>query len=437
MTKSRAEGDAEQGWRILVVEDDRVDSMAVRRALTRSVEQVSIVEARSVDDGLRLLEQQDFDCALVDYSLPDGTAIDLVNRLDPVNSRELPILVLTGLADDITAIEALKQGVQDYLTKDNLDAAQLWRAIRYAVERKRVVELQQKLLHADRLASIGQLAAGVAHEINNPAGYILGNLDVMNEHIDALTSAMTDIRALVAARADRVLQLAVDRVVRQHDVDSRLTDCREIVSANLFGMEQIRAIIGELRLFARVEREEYEPIQLNDAVQAACNIVNSEIRHRARLVMDLALLPLIVGDHSRLAQVFTNLLMNAAQAIEPGAVSDNQIVVTSRVCGPRLLVTISDSGRGIPADQLSRIFEPFFTTKEREHGTGLGLSMCMDIIRKHKGDITITSEVGSGTRVEVVLPLETGLSARKKARAATLPMAVTRRGRILLVDDEP
>lgn len=428
-------------WRILVADDDDVDRMAVERVLRREEAEVELLTAHDVASALQIARAHDLHCAVIDYRLPDGTALDFLEQLETERKRELPIIVLTGLDDEQTAIRMLELGVQDYLTKDSLAQGgpgnrQLWRAIRHAVERKKVMKLQQQLLHADRLASIGQLAAGVAHEINNPAAYVLGNLEMMEEHVDAFFAAFATIRDIAGSRPDPALKAALDRVLEEHAIDENIDECRDMLAANLYGMEQIQSIIGNLRMFSRMEDEEYEPVQLAEIIEAACKIVHSEIRQSAVLILELESLPTIIGDRGRLVQVFTNLLMNATQAIEQGPAEQNRIELTGHEQGGMISVVIADSGRGIPDRQLSRIFEPFYTTKSRERGTGLGLSLCMDIVRKHSGDIRVTSELGVGTRFEVLIPRDTGLVATRKLRRQTPSMPPIRRARVLVIDDE-
>jgi two-component system cell cycle sensor histidine kinase/response regulator CckA len=426
--------------RLLLVEDDEVDRTAVRRALRRQgITQnilIDIIETTDLQSARAVISSQELDCALVDYRLPDGTALTLVQELAQLAPRRLPLVILTGLEDQEVAIQALRHGAQDYISKSEMNAQVLWRAIRYAIERVKVTDLQQRLLHADRLVSIGQLAAGVAHEINNPASYVLGNLELIEEYLDAPRAAIADIRQLVASSAQPGLFEAVAAILTRHGVDRALAESRNMISAGLFGLEQIRSIIQNLRSFSRLERDQIEMVALGDTVRAACNIVHNEIRHRATLRLDLEPVPPIAADRGKLTQVFTNLLMNAAQAIPPGAAGDNYIQVNMWADDRTIRVAIRDSGSGMPPDVVARIFEPFFTTKSRESGTGLGMSLCLGIVRQHGGNIEVQSWQGSGTEVTVILHEDTGLLVSASQASPAEQAAPATRARILVVDDE-
>jgi signal transduction histidine kinase len=440
MTSQAGSGAERPPLRLLLVDDDDVDRAAVRRALRRQGSSqcvpIDIVEAADLQSARELIRTRELDCALVDYRLPDGTALALVEELPQLAPRRLPLVILTGLEDQEVAIQALRQGAQDYIGKNELSPQVLWRAIRYAIERVQVAELQQRLLHADRLVSIGQLAAGVAHEVNNPASYVLGNLELIEEALDAPRAAIDEIRELVAASAPPGLRAAVDAILARHDVERVFDECRDMITAGLFGIEQIRSIIHELRCFSRIERDQIEMVSLSDVVHAACKLVQNEIRHRASLRLDLDPVPPLAGDRSKLAQVFTNLLMNAAQAIAPGAACDNHIDVTLRAQGRAIRVEIRDSGGGMTPEVVARIFEPFFTTKSRESGTGLGMPLCLGIVRQHGGDIEVQSWPGEGTAVTVLLPEDTGLRVTVAQAQPSGQAAPPARARILVVDDE-
>jgi CheY-like chemotaxis protein/anti-sigma regulatory factor (Ser/Thr protein kinase) len=179
------------------------------------------------------------------------------------------------------------------------------------------------------------------------------------------------------------------------------------------------------------------PVHLDEVVQRACRMAKTEIRHRARLVLDLRTRRPVTGDHGKLTQLVTNLVVNAAHAIVEGQADCNQISVTTQERGDTLVLVVEDTGQGIPADLRERIFEPFFTTKPAGRGGGLGLAVCMDIARLHQGTIRVDSELGRGSRFEVCLPLHDGLAAPppiESPAAATSPPPT--RGRLLLIDDD-
>jgi PAS domain S-box-containing protein len=275
-------------------------------------------------------------------------------------------------------------------------------------ERKR---LRAQLMVSDRMASLGTLAAGIAHEINNPLAYVTGNLEAMAEAIQARGAGPAD-------RAE--LSLAI-------------TEARD-------GAERVRKIVHGLRAFSRSEEERRVALALPGVLEAAIRMTGNEVRHRAELVRELGPTPLVIADDGRLTQVFINLLINAAHAIPEGHSDANRITVRTRTdAAGRAVVEIEDTGRGIAPDQLSRVFDPFFTTKEVGEGTGLGLSICHGIVVGLGGQISIDSAPGRGTIVRVVLPplLAAEPPAPVPISAPVPPPTLTRRPRVMLVDDEP
>jgi nitrogen-specific signal transduction histidine kinase/CheY-like chemotaxis protein len=268
--------------------------------------------------------------------------------------------------------------------------------------------MQSRLLVSDRMASVGTLAAGVAHEINNPLAYVKANLDLIAEELRR-EGEPGDGNA-------RLAQMAGD--ARQ-------------------GVSRVQKIVGDLKRFSRGDEEVRASLDLGRVLGLAVNMTTNEIRHRGRLIENYGVTPPVEGDESRLAQVFINLLVNAAQALPEGNVERNTIeITTSTDREGRAVVAIRDSGSGIAPAVLGRIFDPFFTTKPVGAGTGLGLSICHGIVTGLGGDIEVESELDRGTTFRVRLP-----SARRPASTPIPPSRQvtvrTRRGSILIVDDDP
>lgn len=202
-------------------------------------------------------------------------------------------------------------------------------------------------------------------------------------------------------------------------------------------MERITKITRELSTFSRVEKNEMEPVQINEVIDAASTMAANEIRHRATLVKKLGKIPVIAADRGKLGQIFINLLVNASHSIEAGAADKNFITITTRFEDEKILIRIQDTGCGIPKENLERIFEPFFTTKSREVGTGLGLAITAEIVNKHGGEIHVTSKENIGTCFEIILPARK-IAAQKvkpKTKTKTLPKP-DGSGRVLVIDDE-
>jgi PAS domain S-box-containing protein len=268
-------------------------------------------------------------------------------------------------------------------------------------ERRRA---QTRIALADRLASVGTLAAGVAHEINNPLSYVIANLAFIADEISS------------------------------HPALEGLAD---VVAEAQEGAARVRDVVRDLRTFARGDENRRGAADVRRVVESAVSIVWSQIRHSARLVVDVGALPPVQASESRLGQVLVNLLANAAQAIRPGAADANEIRVAGHIDSTgRVVIEVSDTGCGIPADDLNRVFDPFFTTKPIGVGTGLGLSVCQGIVAELQGEIAVESTVGKGSTFRVALPaVVPDDSAPPSPRLAPLPGRT--RARVLIVDDEP
>ena len=270
-------------------------------------------------------------------------------------------------------------------------------------------ELQLRLLAADRLASMGALAAGVAHEINNPLAYVTANLGFLADELPQITAALGE------ARGDELAEC--------------LHDAQE-------GAERVRRIVRDLKVFSRTDDVESVAVDLERVLDFSVSMAGNEIRHRAKLVRDYGKIPLVHGNEGRFGQVFLNLIVNAAQSIREGHQDRNEIrIVTRTEPGGGARVEIHDTGMGIPPGLLQQIFVPFFTTKPIGMGTGLGLSICHSIIESMGGTITVESEVGKGTVFCVILR---AASLDPREPPAPRPRAGTGglRGQVLIVDDD-
>jgi two-component system, cell cycle sensor histidine kinase and response regulator CckA len=271
-------------------------------------------------------------------------------------------------------------------------------------------KLQQQLLFADRMAAVGTLAAGSAHEINNPLTAVTTNLSLLLEELAALGDTVP-----AAQRAE-------------------LT---ELASEARTGAERIRKIVRGLKTFARAAEERPAVVDLQRVIELAVTLTSNEIQHRARLVKEYGDTPPVMADDARLGQVFINLLVNAVQAIPEGESTQHEIrIVTSTDGDGRAVIEIRDTGRGIPEALLQRVFDPFFTTKPVGVGTGLGLSICHNIVTSMGGQLSVASELGRGTSFRVVLPPAS--AEDHQVAAPTVPTtAAPHRGAVLVVDDEP
>jgi PAS domain S-box-containing protein len=282
-------------------------------------------------------------------------------------------------------------------------------------ERRR---MENQLIFAGRMAAVGTLAAGVAHEINNPLAYIVANIDFARHQMNTVVSRLS--RSAVAGGPAHVLD----------ETAEALTEARQ-------GAERVRNIVRDLRVFARADDDQTSPVAVRRVLDSSINIAWNEIRHRARLVKDYGETPLVEGNESRLGQVFLNLLLNAAHAIQEGGTDRNEIRVSTRTdARGHAVVEVRDSGMGIPLEIQDRIFDPFFTTKPVGEGTGLGLWICHGIVSALGGQVTVESEMGRGSTFRVTLP-PAAMDAPATFATPTTPEVDAKGARLLVIDDEP
>jgi signal transduction histidine kinase len=265
-------------------------------------------------------------------------------------------------------------------------------------------EAQDQLVQSEKMASIGQIAAGVAHEINNPIGYVLSNLGTLDSYVaslfgllEAYVESERPLSAPVPAPLDRAraLRESMDFEFLRSDVVALLAESRD-------GILRVKHIVQDLKDFSRGGVDEsWEIVNLHDALDRTLNIVRNEVKYKARIETHYGSLPDIECIPSRLHQVFLNLIVNAGQAIE----ATGAITISTGGSDSEIWIRFEDTGCGIAKEHLKRIFEPFFTTKPVGQGTGLGLSVSYSIVRRHSGSIDVESEVGRGSRFTIRLPV--------------------------------
>jgi signal transduction histidine kinase len=391
---------------VLIVEDNPDDLLLVLNALKRGgfdPQHFRVMDADAMRDAL---QAKTWDIVLSDYALPSFSGIAAL-RLVREMGLDLPFIIISGTIDDASAVSAMKAGAHDYLMKDNLIrlGAAVERELKEAESRAARRSAEAQLLGFEKMASLGSLAAGVAHEINNPLAYALMNLELSLEAIHGPGAQQPE------------------------DLEKMLLSTRE-------GMMRVKEIVGDLKDFSRAREGATQPVDLATSMDTALKLVLHELRHRATVVKDYQAAPPVEASPGRLGQVFMNLLVNAAQAMEPGQAAVNRLSLRIRAVEKNVEAEIIDTGKGISPENLKKIFEPFFTTKTQ--GTGLGLPLCEKLVKEMGGEIMVSSALGSGTLVRLRLPaakrpLEAGASSSGPSKA---PSAFSRRGRILVLDDE-
>jgi PAS domain S-box-containing protein len=263
---------------------------------------------------------------------------------------------------------------------------------------KELQDAQGQLLQSEKLASLGTLVAGVAHEINNPINFVYGSMKLMDDNLAAVLDLVERFEGLL----DPAAKARAEAIKREVDYDFVLEDVRKIVKNVTTGAERVKEIVDNLRTFSRVDTTAKSPVDLREGIESTLSLLYHEYKNRVDIVRDYGDVPTLLGHPGKLNQVFMNLLHNAIQAIE----GTGTVKIRTAVEDGHAVVSFSDTGVGIPPETIKNIFDPFFTTKEVGKGTGLGLSISYSIVRDHGGRIEVASKVGVGTTFTIRLPLD-------------------------------
>ncbi|SIS99740.1 sensor histidine kinase [Neptunomonas antarctica] len=270
-----------------------------------------------------------------------------------------------------------------------------------------IKEAQLKLLHSEKMSSIGLLAAGVAHEINNPVGYVMSNLHSLKHYVQSYRSLIDEymlLTTLTDADKRQAQQLKIDQLCQQYDLDFMNEDLDFLIQESIEGTVRVSNIVKSLKEFSHIDTmNSYIMCNLNDCIKSALNMANNELKYHCDIQKDLADLPLTYCCSGQISQIVLNLIINAGHAIE----GHGSIYVRSRQDEKMLEISVSDTGKGIPENQIHKLFDPFFTTKAVGEGTGLGLSIAYGIAKEHGGEILVESKVGKGSCFSLRIPLVT------------------------------
>ena len=352
----------------------------------------------------------------LEFSLLDGRTLTAYRA--PIQSQEGTRFGWGLYFQDIT-----ERLAQERVRARNLELEQrvTERTQELAERLRELHSTQEQLIVADRRTSVGTLAAGVAHEINNPLAYVTANIQFVLQELPELRTTL--MAGCPPARSEELEAI-------WQEVANALAETRE-------GCSRVQHIVQSLKSFSRGDEDKREPLDVQGPLDAAISMAQNELRHRARLVRDYRELPPVEANEVRLAQVFLNLLINATHAIPAGAADRHEVRVTTRLGEDgHVWVDITDTGSGMSPEVRSRLFTPFFTTKPVGVGTGLGLSVCQGIITALGGRIEVQSEPGKGSTFSVVLPTTTAAVKHAQAQRGQ-SRAGPRRGRVLVVDDDP
>jgi len=409
--------------RILIVDDEQV----IRTMFTAFLgEKYTCETAASCDEALAHLATNTYALVMSDIQMPGRNGVELLRE---IRSRypDTAVIMVSVVDRPQRIRDALQIGAIDYLTKpcelevlgfsveralerrELMLTARKYRAdlerqnLELATQKVQLERLQAQIIHSEKMAGLGQLAAGVAHELNNPAGFIYGNMDLIRGYLGRLELVLS-IYERVSLPAAEAAELALTK--ENIGYDGLLPDLRSMIADCVEGAERIRDVVQNLRLFSRLDEAEFKRIDLHESIDSTIRLLSRYYGGgRIHLVREYGDLPSVNCFAGQLNQLWTNLLVNAAQAIN----DRGEVRISSRVEDGLAVITISDTGCGIESDQLSKIFDPFVTTKPVGEGTGLGLSISYGIIQKHGGTIRAESAPGAGTRFIVSIPINSSI----------------------------
>ena len=412
-------GDRAADRRILIVDDEAGVRQMFAEHLRESFE---CKTAASADEALVELAARPYALVISDMMMPGRNGIELLRE---ISSRyaDTAVIMISGVDRPQRVRDALRVGAFDYLIKPcelgvltlsverALERRALQRTARIykdhlesqnvelATRKRELERLQAQLVHTEKMASLGQLSAGIAHELNNPAGFVYGNMDLLQGYVSELSKLFDAYDQVVLPRDAALLvdsvktQISYERLMG--DLNSIISDCRE-------GAQRICDVVKNLRLFSRLDEAQLKSIDIHGGIDSTIRLLSSYFgTGHIVLRRDYTDLPPVYCYAGQLNQVWMNLLVNAAQAIR----NQGEVTVSTRLEGNAAVIAISDTGSGIPEDKLSRIFDPFFTTKPVGEGTGLGLSISYGIVERHGGTIAVASGVGKGTTFTVTIPI--------------------------------
>jgi two-component system NtrC family sensor kinase len=400
---------------ILVAEDHPVTRRIIQKILESSGYKALLAE-----DGLKaweLLQTNNIKMVITDWMMPQMDGLTLCRKIRGAKLPNYVYLILLTFKDQKEdSVKGLEAGADDYIAKP-VHRHELIARIRSG---ERIIQLEEgqkkthtQLLQSEKMASVGQLAAGVAHEINNPTGFVSSNLNTLKDYQDDIDRLLRRYKALIAdlkeTIAKRDLPPAITEQVEQIvaleteiDVDFIMDDIPNLIGDCREGTERIRKIVLALKDFAHPGEDKPQLADINKGLESTLNVVWNELKYKAKVTKDYSELPPVRCYPQQLNQVFMNILVNAAQAID----KEGLIKIATSATDGYVQVRISDTGSGIPKELRTRIFDPFFTTKDVGKGTGLGLNVAYNIVKKHNGSIDVESEVGKGTTFIIRIPVD-------------------------------
>lgn len=416
---------------ILVVDDEIAICRFFKALLEPDTSKVHGVTSSA--EAFELMDKIPMDAVVLDIHLAGKSGMDILNKIKKKN-KDIPVIMITGDPSLETVKKALHLGAFDYIEKP-LKPEAVARSVKLALDSKQLVdekrrlenenklfqeELKKKVLdqtrelektqrhlfQMEKMAAIGQIAAGVAHEINNPTGFVGSNLGTMRGYVDDILHVIESYRKILhSCESYSEFSEIVEElrsVEKEVDIDFILSDILSLILESEEGVGRIKKIVNDLKVFAHPGDDKPVYANINMNIDMTLNVVWNELKYKVKVEKDYESLPDIACYPQQLSQVFANIFVNAAHAIE----KQGTVTIRTRVMKDRIVVTITDTGVGITEQNLPKIFDPFFTTKDVGKGTGLGMNVAYNIIEKHHGSIQVDSKVGEGTTFIIALPIE-------------------------------
>lgn len=390
----------EKKYTILVVDDEQeiIDTL-----YDFFNDRYTVFKANSGKDAIEIINNNKIDLIISDQRMPDITGVDLfehVNELQPSVGKVL----LTGYADIQAVADAVNKGnIDKYISKPWEEDDLAYIVIEVLQTRlKRSIEernhIEEQLMQSAKMASLGELTAGVIHEINNPLAFISGNVGNLNR---ALTKILGLIECYDQEELPEKTKEIVDKKKEEINYSYLQTRILDILEKYKVSADRMKRIITDMKTFSRRETDKFEEADISEAIDATLTIITHEYKNRIEITKNYGIRTPIICNISKLNQVFLNIIVNACHAIP----EKGEIVIKTRLETDMAIIAISDTGDGIPEDVIKKMFEPFFTTKAAGKGTGLGLSISNKIIKQHNGEIVVESKVGEGTTFSIKIPL--------------------------------
>ncbi len=397
---------------IVAVDDMKAIRTLVEKTLTDAG--FTVITGENGQEGLELVKRHNPDIIISDVEMPVMNGHEFCTAIkQDTQLRKIYFIHLSTLDTTDNKVEGLNLGADDYISKETPPTeliARVKAGLRIRKLQKKLDTTYDKLLQSEKMASIGQLAAGVAHEINNPTGFVHSNLNTLKEYSQDILKILLSYDHLIVTlqKEDQSTSIAtamqeLQTLREEIDLDFIIEDMTDLLNESYDGTDRIKKIVAGLKTFAHPGKKQMEDADINECLNTTLNIVKNELKYKSDITRNYQKdLPKLKCFPQKLSQAFMNILVNSSQAIE----KDGKIAIATRLQDNSIRILFSDNGTGISSENINRIFDPFFTTKDVGQGTGLGLHVAYTLIQDHGGTIEVKSQEGKGTVMAITLPID-------------------------------